>query len=153
MSNDSSPPNTARSLNNLESIVSSKERPRSLNCTLLFPPEPAKMKRSESLSAFAGKDLDLMAKNNSTRNYSTRKNSQNLSDIYINDEGDGGIEVRDPRILEDIPLPTDRSNHEVMKLEGIAGVKVQRGEKDKGFILSESMALVHAREILALSNR
>jgi hypothetical protein len=37
--------------------------------------------------------------------------------------------------------------------DGIAGGKSNRGEKDKGFVLSESMALVHAREILALSNR
>jgi hypothetical protein len=40
------------------------------------------------------------------------QNTQNLSNIYINDEGDGGIEVRVPHGIEDIPLPTDRSNYE-----------------------------------------
>lgn len=127
------------------------------------------------MSALA-KDTEILRYN--TQNNDSKphvRNGQNLSNIYIDDEGDGGIEERYPRGIEDIPLPTDRSHYEGMgtgtstgtgggagicggiggglKGDGIAGGKSHRGEKDKGFVLSESMALVHAREILALSNR
>lgn len=125
------------------------------------------------MSALA-KETELIRHNTQKCNHVQNSNAQNLSNIYIDDEGDGGIEVRSPRGTEDIPLPTDRSHYEGSyenmgssgfgagagvgtKGDGIAGGKSHRGDKDKdknkGFVLSESMALVHAREILALSNR
>jgi hypothetical protein len=64
------------------------------------------------MSALA-KETEIIRHNiQNTQNYTHLQNTQNLSNIYINDEGDGGIEVRGPRGIEDIPLPTDRSNYE-----------------------------------------